>query len=581
MDHSTPITDGVVPVGYPVEDADVLLLNDAGKEVGNNEIGEFAVRSRHIAIGYWRNRELTAQAFKSDLEGGNQRIYRTGDFGRRLPNGCFVHLGRKDFQVKIRGNRVEIAEVEAALLSCAQIKEAAVIAKNDTSGDQKLIAYLVRSGTSLITESDIRRVLEAKLPAYMVPTIYVFLEKLPVTGIGKVDKRALPEPNKLNASERVDYSAPRNDTERILCRIWSDILGVERVGIDDDFFALGGHSLLAAKMFARLDEEFGRLFPLAVLIYAPTVRLLAEQYCSSSLSKHQSVLIPLITGGTSPAIYAVPGVFGDVIGYAELSRALGADQTFYALQSVGLDGKAAPLVSVEQMANLYVRKIQEIQPHGPYALMGACFGAAIAYEMARQILSKGEEVAFLGLLDPPRREPSDSIANGLRPPRIINFGKVFGNLLMARGQNYLKEILGFGNGNRLKFIRQKIRSVTVTGPVKTLKNFKRELHQVEVSEANRQALRRYHRKSLKGSLKIFDIFESSHPRNSADKFCWSTLWDGNTHRHFVSGKDSGDMISGENAHALASLIRERLQTAFSEDLNGAKIANPNVPKENH
>src|SRR5262249_42908562 len=146
------------------------------------------------------NRELTEQAFRSDPERGNQRIYRTGDFGRRLPNGCFVHLGRKDYQVKIRGNRVEIAEVEAALLSCEQIKEAAVIAKRDTSGDQKLIAYLVRSETSGVTQSDIRRILEAKLPAYMVPTIYVFLEKLPVTGIGKVDKRALPEPDKLKAS---------------------------------------------------------------------------------------------------------------------------------------------------------------------------------------------------------------------------------------------------------------------------------------------------------------------------------------------------------------------------------------------
>jgi hypothetical protein len=137
---------------------------------------------------------------------------------------------------------------------------------------------------------------------------------------------------------------------------------------------------------------------------------------------------------------------------------------------------------------------------------------------------------------------------------------------MARGQNYLKEILRFENGNRIKFIQGKIRSVTVTGPAKTLKNIKRELHQLEVSQANRQALRQYDRKPLKGSLRIFDIFESSHPRNSADKFRWSTLWEGNTHRHFVSGKDSGDMISGENAHALAALIRERLQAAFSEDL---------------
>jgi len=565
IDHLTPITDGVVPVGYAVDDKEVLLLDDDGKEVGVNQVGEFAVKNPHLALGYWRNSELTRTAFQPDPEGGDKRIYRVGDLGRRLVDGCFVHLGRKDFQVKIRGNRVEIAEVEAALLSCKNITEAVVVGKEDSWGDKRLVAYLVPDSAPIPTAGEIRRALAEKLPDYMIPAVYVMMDNLPVIGIGKVDRRALPEPSNQDVQAPNEYVAPRDDTERVLCRVWSEVLGVERVGINDDFFAIGGHSILAAKIFARLDEEFGRSFPLGILLSASTVRLLAERYHMSMLPKHISALVSLMTRGTLPPIYAVPGVFGNVVGYTDLSRMLGAEQPFYALQSVGLDGKDTPLSSVEEMANLYVGEIRTVQPHGPYALIGACFGATVAYDIARQLLDAGDEVAFLGLLDPARRERYKTGVNQLPAPQVIKRAKAFSNLVTARLQLYLKEMRGLENGDRMKFITNKIRSlISKMGDSKSFKSVQRELHQLEVYRANRLALRCYYRKPLNGRLRAFEIFESSHPRNIATRrFNWETLWEGVAIRHQVPGKDSGEMLTGENARVLAALLAERLREAFA------------------
>lgn len=567
IDHSTPITDGVVPVGYPVEGKEVLLLDDDGKEVGVNQIGEFAVRDRHLAIGYWKNSVLTEIAFQADPEGGDKRIYRVGDVGRRLTDGCFVHLGRKDFQVKIRGNRVEIAEVEAALLSYKNIKEAVVVGKEDSSGEKRLIAYIVPDGAPIPAAGEIRQALAEKLPDYMIPAVYVVMDDLPVTGIGKVDRRALPEPSKQDVQARTEYVAPRDDTERILCRVWSEVLGLERVGIDDDFFAIGGHSLLAANMFARLDEEFGHSFPLGIVSSASTVRLLAERYYTSMLSKQTSALIPLMTRGTQPPIYAVPGIFGNVVGYTDLARRLGAEQPFYGLQSVGLDGRDPPLGSVEEMAKRYLSEIREVQPCGPYAIIGACFGATVAYEMAGQLLATGEEVAFLGLLDPARRERYDIGRNRFSTPQVIKRAKAFSNLVTARLQIYLKEMRGLKNGDYAKFIANKIRSLIFKRrDSKRFKGVQRELHQLEVYQANRRALRHYHRKPLQGKLRTFEIFESSHPRNfGMQRFNWETLWEGLASRHHVPGKDSGDMVSGENARVLATLLSQRLRAAFGPE----------------
>jgi acyl-coenzyme A synthetase/AMP-(fatty) acid ligase len=221
IDQGTSIMGSIVPVGYAVEDNEVLLLDEAGHDVGFNRVGEIAVRSRYIAPGYWCRPDLTDTTFLPDPAGGDARIYRTGDLGLMLSDGCSLHLGRKDFQVKIRGHRVEVAEVETALLDRGDIKEAVVVAREDRPGDQRLVAYLVPAGHLGPTVGELRGFLRAKVPDYMIPTAFVVIDALPMTLTGKVDRRALPAPGRARPGLASPFAAPYTPTERRLARIWA------------------------------------------------------------------------------------------------------------------------------------------------------------------------------------------------------------------------------------------------------------------------------------------------------------------------------------------------------------------------
>ena len=348
--------------------------------------------------------------------------------------------------------------------------------------------------------------------------------------------------------------------------VWSEVLGVHRVGLDDDFFAIGGHSLLATKLFARLDEEFGRSLSLGVLFTAPTVRLLAECYRTSIGSKGSSVIVPLSTGGTLRPVFAVPGVFGNVVGFEALARELGSEQPFYGLQSVGLDGKEAPLDSIGEMAKLYLTEMRSVHP-GPYAIIGACFGATVAYEMARQLLEEGEEVAFLGLLGPTDREGKDDRENRTSLPRTYRRTMAFGNLLTDRLNLYLEEMRELSIGDRIKYLTSKTLSLaTSIGVKRGFRSAQRELNQIEVYRANLVALDCYHRKSLHGRLKVLEIFQPVQPGTEVQEpINWKEFWKGCTKVHHVGGKDSGDMLSGRNVPVIAALLSERLRAAFAEE----------------
>jgi amino acid adenylation domain-containing protein len=565
VDRHAKIAGPEVPVGYAVEDKEVLLLDQDGQKVGFNEIGEIVVRTRYLSEGYWRRPDLTEAKFKPDPEGGDKRLYFTGDLGLMLPDGCLIHKGRKDFRVKIRGYGVELAEVEKALRSHPAVREAAVIAPQSESGEARLVAYFTSSVRPAPSVSELRGCLRELLPDYMIPSAFVKLESIPLTPNGKVDRKVLPDPEKTRPELDTAYMPPRSEIELKLVQIWEEVLGVRPVGIHDNFFDLGGHSLLAAKLFVRLDNEFGRLLPISVLLDAPTVRLLAEHYRTSSKRKKISPVVPLTTTGTLPPVYAVPGVFGNVVCFAHLSRELGPEQPFYGLQSVGLDGMAPPLDSIESMARLYVSEIRKVQAHGPYALIGACFGARVAYEMARQLLEAEEEVAFLGLLDPSRREGYDTRENSVSASRVSKRAKVFSGFVTDRLRLYLDEMRGLDRAERIKFVTNKIRSLTLKiGNRKAFTAIQRELHQLEVFKTNKEASKRYHRKPLNGRLRALEIFETS--RNTTGwRFDWKSLWGGRPIRHHVPGKDSGDMLSGENAGAVAGLLADRLRAAFAEE----------------
>ncbi|MDZ4343158.1 MAG: amino acid adenylation domain-containing protein, partial [Candidatus Binatia bacterium] len=276
IDPKSRMEDGVVPCGTAARDMKIYLLDDDGKEAGPGEIGEIAVKSRYLALGYWKRPELTRAKFRPDPDGGDERVYLTGDLGRMLPDGRLLHVGRKDFQVKIRGYRVEAGEVEAALLALGNIKEAVAVARQDRERTSQLIAYLVPRKAPLPTVTALRRALAKKVPEHMIPSTFVFVDTLPLTPNGKVDRRALPEPSAARPVLPLPPAAPRNPTEKTTVDIWETVLSVAPVGIHDNFLDLGGNSLLAAQIVSRVFDEFHIELPLRLILEAPTVAALAQ-----------------------------------------------------------------------------------------------------------------------------------------------------------------------------------------------------------------------------------------------------------------------------------------------------------------
>ena len=271
IDRDAQINGTIVPVGYAVEDMEVLLLDGGGERVGFNEVGEIAVKSRDLAVGYWRNPALTRAVFLPDPMGANQRIYLTGDLGRMRPDGCLTHVGRKDFQVKIRGYRIELGEIEAALLNLYVVKQAVVVARGNEAGDDCLTAYVVPSVNPRPTMSALRRALAKRLPDYMIPAAFVVVDSLPLLLNGKVDRRALPAPGRTRPELEVPFVSPRTPIEEALAGIWAEALGIDQVGVVDNFFDLGGHSLLAGRVISRMRDTFQMDVPIQSFLEAPTV----------------------------------------------------------------------------------------------------------------------------------------------------------------------------------------------------------------------------------------------------------------------------------------------------------------------
>lgn len=271
IDHTTNFAGSAVPVGYSEEDSEIALLDENGAGVGIGEVGEIAVKSRYLAEGYWGQPRLTAAKFLPDPNGQNERIYLTGDLGQIGQDGCLFHLGRKDFQVNIRGFRVETGEVERTLLNHKAIREVVVTAQGDKFGDSRLVAYFVPTKKPGPKISELQRALKQKLPHYMVPSAFVEVDSFPLLPSGKINRKALVCPSDLRPDLEAPFLAPRFSTEAKLAKIWADVLGIDRVGIHDNFFDLGGHSLAASRVVSRVIQQFQLEIPLQSLFESPTV----------------------------------------------------------------------------------------------------------------------------------------------------------------------------------------------------------------------------------------------------------------------------------------------------------------------
>jgi thioesterase domain-containing protein/acyl carrier protein len=372
--------------------------------------GELYIGGGGVARGYWNRPELTAERFIPDRwtpEPG-ARLYRTGDRVRWRADGTLDFLGRLDDQIKLRGFRIEPGEIKAALDEHPAVAESVVVLGDEGSGGPRLIGYVVPSGDKPDTNT-LRHFLAARLPAHAVPSTFVFLDVLPLSPNGKVDRRALPPPPPPEAARRGSATGPRDDFERRLLLMWERTLDLSGLGISDNFFELGGHSLLAVRLFGEIEKAWGRNLPLATLFTAPTVAQLAAVLRQTEWTEPWAPLVALQPAGHKPPLFLIHGVGGNLLNYSSLAQHLAPDQPVYGLQAVGLDGTRAPYTRIEDMAAHYLREIRTVQPHGAYRLGGASFGGVVAFEMARQLCAQGEKVALLALFDsqPPKgREPS-------------------------------------------------------------------------------------------------------------------------------------------------------------------------------
>jgi len=390
------------PIGRPIANTQIHLLDPDRRPVAIGAEGELYIGGDCLARGYLHRPDLTAERFIPNpfSTDSNAKLYKTGDRGRWLPDGNIEYLGRMDHQVKIRGYRIELQEIEAALSQHPSVRECAVAAREDTPGEKRLVAYVVvgEKETSAI-EQDLRASLQQRLPEYMLPSAFVFLDALPLTPTGKVNRRALPAPRPSFQCDDLG-AAPRTPTEKSLAEIWRAVLGLERVGVRHNFFEVGGHSLLAVQMVKRIESAFGRQLSVATIFQSPTIEKLAavlEQ--GEGRTPSATSIVEIQPNGSKPPLYLVHGAGGGMFwGYTNLSRHLGADQPIYVCNSRGLDGREE-MGTIEEMAAQYVTDLRAFQPEGPYRLGGYCFGGNVAYEMARQLEAQGQKVALLAVFN--------------------------------------------------------------------------------------------------------------------------------------------------------------------------------------
>jgi amino acid adenylation domain-containing protein/non-ribosomal peptide synthase protein (TIGR01720 family) len=407
---------GIPTIGRPVDNTRIYVLDRRGQPVPVGVPGELYVAGLGLARGYMHRPDMTAEKFVPDPfapqwgETGS-RMYRTADLVRRLPDGDLDFLGRLDHQVKIRGLRIELGEIETVLGQHPDLREVAVLVREDRPGDKRLTAYAVPSKPEAPpSAADLRRFLLERLPEYMVPAAFVFLDALPLTSNGKVDRRALPEPSR-EGEDLTELVAPRDALELELVGIWQSILGRQPIGVRDNFFSLGGHSLLAVRLIAILRQRFQWTVPLAALFQEGTVEGLARVLRDETQVVAESPLVTLQDTGSRPPLYFIHPAGGGLQGYKRLVQHLGTDQPVHGFRARGLASDDPPRNRIEEMAAAYAGELRRFQPQGPYHLGGSSMGALVAFEMARQLRETGAEVGLVLLIDPPEPnlEPFDGL----------------------------------------------------------------------------------------------------------------------------------------------------------------------------
>ncbi|MBZ9636378.1 non-ribosomal peptide synthase/polyketide synthase [Clostridium sp. FP1] len=377
-------------IGRPINNVKCHILSKNSKLIPIGVEGELCVSGEGLARGYLSREELTSEKFIANSSISKERIYKTGDLARWLPDGNIEFLGRVDQQVKIRGFRIELGEIESNILTYEAVLEVVVIAREDEGGNNYLCAYLISEQE--ITVGELREHLLKKLPEYMMPSYFMQIEKMPLTPNGKIDRKALPKPDG-NIATGTEYEAPRNEVEENLVKIWSEVLGVEKIGINDNFFELGGHSLKATILVGKIYKEFNVEVPLKVIFKIPTIKdiskcLLNKDIFTAYKDYSESEVVIKLNDTKTKNIFLFPPIIGYGITYKDFAKYM-EHHTLYSFD----------FIEDENRIKEYVKQIVNIQKGGKYILMGYSAGGNLAFEVTKELENSGYEVDHIILLD--------------------------------------------------------------------------------------------------------------------------------------------------------------------------------------
>jgi len=416
-----------IPIGRPLANTRVYILDDHLRTVPSGAAGEIHLEGIGLARGYLNAPQLTAQRFIANPFGEpGSRLYKTGDLGRWNADDQIEYLGRTDQQVKLRGFRIELGEIENTLRRCKGVRECLVLVQELAPGNKRLIACVAPEARPAPPASELRAALLAHLPAHAVPSAFVFVDSIPLTPNGKLDREALsvgvstgellnrsqqPRPEgtadsaqsqSTQEDERVSVieTVPEN-LEQDLQRLWQGILGVGAVGLDEDFFAIGGHSLIALRLLAEIEQKFGCTLSLSALVQAPTVRQQAALLRLEEPQFTASSIVPIRATGTRAPLFFVSGWGGAIVPFHALATEMDVAQPLYVLDLNAFADEGRGDLTLEAVAARMIQDLRRVQADGPYHLAGYSLGGKVVYEIAQQLQRAGHAVALLALLDCP------------------------------------------------------------------------------------------------------------------------------------------------------------------------------------
>lgn len=529
---STPIDTATVAAGYKAEDTEVIILDELDNELLIGQIGEIAVRTKYCALGYVNNEKLSKTVFKVDKHSPDTRVYHTGDRGYINDVGCLVNIGRADNQIKIRGHRVELSEIESALTSHPAISQAAVRLHENKHRIGYLVAYLIAAANGSVDDSKIRSYLETILPSFMIPARFHTVQKLPLTHSGKLDRQNIAR--QLERRSSPPLSAPETNIQWIISRIWRDELSLSTIGIDDNFLALGGDSLKAACILARLERLSGKKLPLEVMQTTPTIRLLAERHELDQWQHPITTLMPIKKSGDKPPLFCIHGVGGHIFHFFSLGPHMPPDRPLY-----GLRKNAAIPESIERMAERYIHEIRAVQPTGPYFIAGYSFGGIIAFEMAQRLSIVGNSPSLTILID------SD--------PPVTPFD-------LRRIKNVIKKKIKY-ELKKIPFVRNIIRRLIplLTSRRPHANAAWRKPHE-EIIKANRRAYAQYRARPYSGKVVMLcsEARKDLYRGNASlgwQKYCANLKTE-------IVGMGHLDMYSTQHAQKFAKKLIEIIESAF-------------------